>query len=202
MFQNRRLFTAAVAGFALALIGAGSAMAQPSTDSAAASAGAYTLDINHTAVIARVPHGGFSYEIFRFTPVSGALTWDPANVSANTLNVVINTASIQTPVQGFAEELSGQRFLNVAQFPQATFVSTAFRRTDASHGQVDGNLMLKGVTKPVTFDVELIGAGPGMRGGSVIGVHATTLINNSDYNFPGFISGQTQIVIDAEFGKH
>ena len=97
--------------------------------------------------------------------------------------------------------MQGARFLNAQQFPEATFVSTAFRQIDATHGQVDGAFTFKGVTKAITFDVTLIGAGQGMRGGHVIGFQATATINNADYNFPGFISGQTQIVIDAEFQK-
>lgn len=199
---HRRLINTAIAGLALTLLGASPALAQPAgTDFTAAPAGNYTIDVNHTAVVARVPHFGFSYEIFRFTPVSGSLTWNPAAPTSSALNVVVDATSIQTPVNGFAEELRGQRFLNTTQFPQATFVSTAFRQTDATHGQVDGNLTIKGVTKPVTFNVELVGAGNGQHG-PVIGVHAVTTINNSDYSLPGFISGQSEIVIDAEFGKH
>lgn len=199
MFQTRRHVFAAVAGLALAF--AGAASAQSTSDPAAAPAGAYALDANHTAVLARVPHMGFSYEVFRFTPASGELTWDPANASANSLNVTIDVTSIQTPVEGFAAELQEARFLDAAQFPTATFVSTAFRQIDATHGEVDGNFTLKGVTKPVTFQVELIGAGRGMRA-TVIGFHAAALINNSDYNLPNFITGQTQIVIDGEFAKN
>jgi len=199
MFHNRRSFAAAFIGVALTFL-ATPTLAQ-TQDIAQAAAGTYTLDINHTAVVARVPHAGFSYEIFRFTPTAGELIWDPASPASNRVNVTVSTASIQTPVEGFAEELQEQRFLNAQQFPTATFVSTAFRQTDATHGQVEGDLTLKGVTKRVTFDVELIGAGRGMRGGHVIGFHATTTINNADYSFPGFISGQTQIVIDAEFQK-
>lgn len=198
MFSNRRSFAALVVGAALAL-GAAPAFAQ--TNLSEATAGTYNLDINHTAVVARVPHAGFSYEIFRFTPTQGSLTWDPAAPNASRVNVTVSVASIQTPVEGFSAELQEARFLNAAQFPEATFVSTAFRQTDATHGQVDGNFTLKGATKPITFDVELIGAGRGMRGGNVIGFHATALINNADYSLPGFISGQTQIVIDAEFQK-
>jgi len=198
MFHNRRTFAAAILGAAITFTAA-PAFAQ--TDLSAAPAGVYTLDINHTAVIARVPHQSFSYEIFRFTPTAGQLTWDPASPNTSQVNVTVSTASIQTPVEGFAQELQEARFLNAARFPVATFVSTAFRQTDATHGQVDGNLTIKGVTKAVTFEVELIGAGRGSRGGSVIGFHATTFIDNADYSLPGFISGRTQIVIDAEFGK-
>ncbi len=198
MLHLRRTFVAAALGLTLGL--AGAAQAQ-TADATAAVAGAYTIDASHTAVIARVPHGNFSYEIFRFGGVAGQLTWNPANASANQLNVTVQIASIQTPVEGFAEELQGARFLNAAQFPQATFTSTAFRQIDATHAEVDGTLTLKGVAKSVTFRVELIGAGQGMRGGHVIGYHATTRINNADYSLPGFIRGETEIVIDGEFNR-
>ncbi len=195
--HNRRTFAAAA--FALILAAAPSAFAQ--ADPNAAAAGAYTLDINHTAVVARVPHQNFSFEIFRFTPTAGTLTWNPASAAANQVNVTVSTASIQTPVEGFAQELQGARYLNAQRFPEATFVSTAFRQVDATHAQVDGNFTFKGVTKQITFDVELIGAGRGQGGATVIGFHATATINNADYDFPGFIRGNTQIVIDAEFQK-
>lgn len=197
--HNRRTFAAAA--FALILAAAPSAFAQTPPDANAAPAGAYTLDINHTAVVARVPHQNFSFEIFRFTPTAGTLTWNPASVSANQVNVTVSTASIQTPVEGFSQELQGSRYLNAQRYPEATFVSTAFRLVDPTHAQVDGNFTLKGVTKPITFNVELIGAGRGQGGANVIGFHATATINNADYDFPGFIRGQTQIVIDAEFQK-
>jgi len=200
MIHLRRSFVAATVGIALGLAGAAYAQTAPANASAAA-AGAYTIDASHTAVIARVPHGNFSYEIFRFGGVAGQLTWNPANASANQLDVTIQTASIQTPVEGFAAELQGARFLNTAQFPQATFTSTAFRQIDATHAEVDGTLTLKGVANAVTFHVELIGAGPGQRGGAVIGYHATTRINNADYSFPGFIRGESEIVVDGEFNR-
>ncbi|WP_395646878.1 YceI family protein [Terricaulis sp.] len=196
---NRRFVAVAVAGLALAFSSA--ANAQPAADASAAPAGTYRIDQNHTAVIARVPHGGFSYEIFRFGAVAGELAWDPANAGANRLNVTVQVASIATPVDGFAAELQEPRFLNAAQFPTATFVSTAFRRTDANHGQIDGTLTIKGVAKPVTFDVELIGAGQNQRGAAIIGYRATTNINLADYSLPGFIQGTAQIVIDGEFQR-
>lgn len=196
---NRRLIAVAVAGLALAFSSA--ANAQPAADASAAPAGTYRVDQNHTAVIARVPHGGFSYEIFRFGAVAGELVWDPANVAANRLNVTVQIASIATPVEGFGVELQEARFLNAAQFPTATFVSTGFRRIDANHGEISGDLTIKGVTKPVVFAVEVIGAGQNQRGAGVIGYHATTNINLADYSLPGFIQGQAQIVIDGEFQR-
>jgi hypothetical protein len=53
----------------------------------------------------------------------------------------------------------------------------------------------------VTFRVELIGAGVNQRGTPTIGFRATAMVNNADYNFPGFIRGQSEIVIDGEFNR-
>lgn len=200
MLKNRRSLLAGMALLAVAAAPA-TAFAQAGQDANAAPAGRYVIDTRHMAVLARVPHGGFSYEVFRFGDVTGDLTWNPANPSANQLSVTVNTASIGTPIEGFADELKGARFLNAEQFPQATFVSSAFRQIDATHGEVDGTLTIKGVAKQVTFAVELVGAGRNQRGMAIIGVHATTTINLDDYSLPGFITGQAQIVVDGEFDQ-
>jgi polyisoprenoid-binding protein YceI len=197
MFFTRRFAAAAIAAFLFA----GGASAQVTANPAAAAAGTYTIDARHTAVLARVPHAGFSFEVFRFGAVEGTLAWDPANAAGNRLNVTVATNSIATPVEGFAEELQGERFLNSAGHPNATFVSSAFRQIDATHAEVDGNFTLKGVTKPVTFRVELIGAGANQRGTPTIGFRATAMINNADYNFPGFIRGESEIVVEGEFNR-
>lgn len=166
-------------------------------------AGDYTLDKNHVGVIARVSHLGFSISIFRFGDVAAKLSWDPAAPEKSTLTATVKTASIETNVPGFAEELAGPKYLNAAQFPDATFVSTAFHKVDATHGTVTGNFTLKGVTKTVTFDVALVGAGPGFAGGPVmghvIGIHAEGAINPQDYNMGPFFKEPIQLVIDTEF---
>lgn len=169
-------------------------------DLSLATAGRYEADVAHTAVLARVSHIGYSYSVFRFGTAGATLTWDPAKPEASTLTASVDTASIQTPVEGFAKELSGAGYLNSAAFPKATFVSTAFHRTDATHGKVEGQFTLLGKTKPVVFDVELVGAGKGF-GAPRLGVHATGWINPQDYGLPPFFADPIQIVIDAEFAK-
>ena len=57
------------------------------------------------------------------------------------LSAKVETASITSNVKGFGEELAGDDIPEVAQaFPEATFVSTAFRQTEPRHGKVDGQL--------------------------------------------------------------
>lgn len=204
---------AALAGLVLTLALAGVARAQGATcppglppgvycgskDATDLTAGAYKLDASHTAIMAAVSHIGYGYSLFRFGDAQGQLTWDPADVSKSRLSVTVKTASIETPVPKFAAELAGPNFLKSAAIPDATFVSTAFRRTDATHGEVDGDFTLLGKTRPVTFKVELVGAGKGF-GHPRAGVHAVTTIVGTDYGM-GPMFGQVGLAIDAEFEK-
>ncbi|RAK60320.1 polyisoprenoid-binding protein [Phenylobacterium hankyongense] len=167
---------------------------------AAAASGTYALDPDHAAVIARVSHIGYSMSVFRFDRVQGQLVWDAANPAASKLTAAVQTASIATNVKDFAKELSGDAYLKSAAFPQATFVSSAFHPTDATHGKVDGLLTLLGKTRPATFDVTLIGSGKVM-GQARIGVHATTSITPQDFGMSPFFLDPIELVIDAEFGK-
>jgi polyisoprenoid-binding protein YceI len=168
--------------------------------------GTYTMDVNHIAILAHVSHLGFSVSVFRFGAAKATLDWDAKDHAKSTLSATVETNSIETNVPGFAEELQGAQYLDAKKFPQATFVSTAFRQTDAQHGDVDGNFTLRGATKPVTFHVSLVGAGPGFAGGPqmghVIGIHAGTAINAADYGLPHILSLQPiELTIDTEFDK-
>ena len=169
-------------------------------DSAAAPAGVYAIDPRHTAVIAKVSHLEYSRSVFRFGGVSGSLTWNPAAPDASTLKASVDTGSIAHPLAGFPEELQGDHYLNSKTFPQATFVSTAFHRRDATHGTVSGDFTLLGVTHPQTFEVELIGAGKSF-GGPRIGIEAHTMIDPKAYGMPPspFFAGPIDLSIDGEF---
>jgi polyisoprenoid-binding protein YceI len=175
------------------------------TDVTLATAGTYTLDPNHVSVEARVSHLGFSISVFRFGKVSATLEWDPKAVAKSKLSATVATGSIMTNVAGFAEELQGEQYLKSAKYPDATFTSTAFRQSDATHGKVDGTMTLMGKTFPVTFDVTLVGAGPGFAGapvmGHVIGIHAETSIDPKGLGLSPFFTTPIPIVIDTEFDK-
>ena len=166
-----------------------------------ATAGTYALDPEHTAVVARVSHLGYSYSQFRFDKVEGSLSWDPANVAQAKLSITVQINAIATPVAGFGAEIAGDKFLNAAAFPTATFVSSTFRQTDAMRGKVDGQFTLMGKTKPMTFDVTLVGAGKGFMGLPRMGVQARATINPQDHGLPPFFVDPIEIVVDAEFGK-
>ena len=190
----------AAAAFALGTAAlAQPAMPTPEHDYKAAPAGKYVIDAKHTGLVARVPHMGFSYSVFRFQNVTGALAWDPANPAADKLQVTVDPKSITTaPVEGFTDELTGEKFLNAVKFPTFTFVSTGFHPEGPAHGKVDGDLTVMGVTKHVVFDVDLVGAGKGFRG-PVIGVTAKTMLDPKGLGLPPFFATPIELDIDSEF---
>ena len=169
-------------------------------DVAGAPAGTYTGDPSHAAIVAKVSHIGYSYSLFRFGKVTATLEWNPAAPATSKLNASVETASILTPVPGFPAELAGPKYLNSGAFPQATFVSTAFHRLNATHGKVDGQFTFLGVTKPMSFDVTLIGAGKGF-GSPRMGVEATSSLDPKAFGMSPFFVVPIQLVIDAEFVK-
>lgn len=166
-----------------------------------ATAGTYALDPDHAAVIARVSHLRYSYSIFRFDRLAATLAWDPSNIAKSTLTAKVEMASITSNVKGFGEELASENYLKAKSFPEATFTSTAFRPTGPRNGKIDGELALMGKTRPVTFDVELVGAGKGFAGQPRMGVTARTSIKSVDFGLPAILDS-IEIVIDAEFQRN
>lgn len=202
----------AVAALGLALVAAPAfAQAPPapavapviSKTPTAAPAGTYKLDERHAAVIARVAHaGGFSRSVFRFDKVSGSLDWNPADVTKSKVSITVDPASIASNVTGFADELKGDRFLNAAKFPTATFVSTSIVKTGDTTGKITGDLTFFGVTKPIVVDAELIGAGNNARGVKIVGFSGKTTVTRADFGFTaaaGAIGPQVELTIDLEF---
>jgi polyisoprenoid-binding protein YceI len=113
----------------------------------------------------------------------------------------VDTASIASPVKGFAEQLAGDDFLKSQAFPQASFKSSAFRQTGPQSAKVDGELTLMGKTGPVTFDVALVGAGKGFAGQPRIGATARAGIKPVDFGLPPLFGETIEIVIDGEFER-
>jgi polyisoprenoid-binding protein YceI len=165
-----------------------------------AASGDYVLDSDHSAVLARVSHIGYSYSVFRFDEVEGTLSWDAASPARSSMTMAVKTASISTPVKDFAAALRGEQFMNVTKFPDARFVSTAFKPVDATTGKVEGNLTLLGKSVPVVFDVVLVGAGKGF-GSPRIGATARTWIKPGDFGMLPAFDRPIEIVADVEFAR-
>lgn len=169
----KRLVTVGV--FAIALL-ATAASAQSRT---------YTIDRNHSEVGFKVKHF-FNKTYGQFSDFSGAIQFDPKNVAASTVEVTIRDSSINTENPKRDDHLRSEDFFWVEKHPTITFKSSkVVPGKSADNFQVMGDLTIRGVTKPVTLDVEFNGSGPvGIQGnnlGMQAGFTATTTVNRKDY---------------------
>jgi polyisoprenoid-binding protein YceI len=165
--------------------------------------GAYALEKAHAKLLWSVDHMGFSDYYGRFGAFDATLTLDPKAPAKSKLTVVIDIASIDSDVAALDATLKGQQWLDAAQFPTATFRSTNVTPAGAGRARVAGMLTLHGVTKPVTLDVRLHGAGMNpLAKAETIGFDATATIKRSEFGVATFlpaISDAVKLTISAEF---
>ncbi|MFS0756875.1 YceI family protein [Noviherbaspirillum sp. 1P10PC] len=168
---------------------------------AAAPAGNYKIDPVHSVAYFEVGHaGGISRFMGRFNDMSGDLVVDTPEKSK--IRVDVKVDSVDTRSEGLDKHLKSPDFFNAVQFPTLSFVSSAVTLNSSGEGTVAGNLTLHGVTKPVTFNLKEIGAGPGPRGDSRVGYTASTTIKRSDfgiaYGIPKAATDEVDLRINIE----
>ena len=142
----------------------------------------YEIDIEgmHAAIQFRIIHLGYSVLTGRFNDFSGSFTWDKGNPGASSVNVTIQTASLDSNHAERDKHLREADFLDVEKYPEATFKSTSYNG-DASAGKLDGILTLHGVSKPITIDIEFIGEGDDPWGGYRAGFEGNVTLRRSDF---------------------
>ena len=165
----------------------------------------YQLDPNHTNIIWKAGHFGFSNPDGKFASASGTVTFDQVNPANSKVEVSINTAAVVTGIPKFDEHLRSADFFNVEKFPAATFVSDKVEVTGENTAKVHGTFTLLGVARPVVLDVRLnqVGENP-MSKNPTVGFSATTVIKRSEfgmtYAVPN-VTDEVQISIEAEAFK-
>lgn len=138
--------------------------------------GTYALDPSHSRI-------GFWLRHAMVTKVRGEFTEFEASLSygeTNSASATIKTASINTNNADRDAHVHGEDFFNVEQFPEMTFTATEFN-INGNAGTVTGDLTIKGITKPVTLDVEIAGIAVDPYEQTRLGFEATTKINRKDF---------------------
>ncbi|HEY9234392.1 MAG TPA: YceI family protein [Phenylobacterium sp.] len=168
------------------------------------SAATYKVDPHHTQVVWSVDHMGFSILYGMFGEMSGNLTLDPANPSAAKVAIDIPISGMTNPSPAFTKHLQSKDFFDIATHPTAKFVSTAVV-VNGQNAKITGDLTLHGVTKPVTLDAKLTGAGANpMSKVETVGFSATTTLKRSDFGL-GYaapvVGDEVKVKITAAFEK-
>lgn len=192
---------------ALALLAGGAVVAQSALTKVPSEvrAGAYALDAAHGKITWSVDHLGFSTYYGQFVNVQAQLTLDPTNPVNSSLTATIPLTEVDSNSDGLDRHLQTADFFDTANHPTATFVSRSITldADDANEATVVGDLTLRGVTRPVTMEVEFNQAGPSMGNTYKAGFDGEATIKRSEfgitYGIPMGLGDDVKLHIEGEF---
>jgi len=143
----------------------------------------WQIDPAHSRAMFTVRHLGISNIRGDFSGVTGTVTWDGTDATTAAVNATIDVDSITTRVAPRDTHLKTADFFDVENHPTMTFVSTSIRADGEGGYKMTGDLTLRGVTRPVTFDLDAP-AGPitdPNNGATRMGAAARGSINRKDF---------------------
>ncbi len=142
--------------------------------------GTYALDTMHTTLGFTVRHMAVSKVRGAFNTFEGTLEL-AENPEDSKVSVTIQAGSVDTRDENRDNHLRTNDFFDVENHPTWTFVSTAIKPEGATEWKVEGDLTIRGVTKPVTLDATLEGVVKDPYGMHRVGFSAKTTINREDF---------------------
>lgn len=152
------------------------------TASAVAAPETYNIDGTHTFARFSYDHFGYSTQLSKFNKTTGKIVLD-REAKSGSVDVSIDTTSVDTGYSVFNGHIQGEDFLDTAKYPTATYKSTKLNFNGDKLVSVDGNLTIKGVTKPVTLTVTsfLCMPHPALKR-EVCGANASAQIKRTEFN--------------------
>ncbi|MEV3902181.1 YceI family protein [Mycobacterium sp. NPDC050551] len=148
------------------------------TATTALATGTWAIDPVHSTIAFSVRHLMVSKVRGTFDTFSGAITVAEDGTPSVTAEIAVD--SINTRNEQRDAHLKSADYFDAATYPTATFTSTGVR-ADGDRYVLDGDFTLKGVTKPVSLDLEFNGVSPGMGHGEVAGFEASVVLNRKDF---------------------
>ena len=164
------------------------------------------IDPSHTAVNFSVKHMMLSTVRGSLGRVRGRIQLDPAQPEKGDFEITVDVTGITTGDERRDGHLVSPDFFHTEKYPEITFKSNAVFPKGDGHYTASGDLTIRDVTRPVSFDVELIGVVPNAQGGQHLGAAATVSIDRTDFgltwNMPipnGVLVGEkVKIEVDLE----
>jgi polyisoprenoid-binding protein YceI len=173
---------------------------------ASAQTSTWKTDPAHSEVDFTILHMSISHVHGRFGTVDATLVWNDQDPTQSTVNATIDVTGVDTGVPNRDSDLKGAKYFDVANHPKASFSSTSVTRS-GSGLQVNGNLTIRGVTKPVVLAVDApVGPVASMGKKVHMGFSASTTIHREDFGIgagtPGAVLGDdVKVTLDLDFVK-
>lgn len=161
-----------------------------------AAAADYVIDREgqHAFVNFKASHLGYSWLWGTFKDFEGSFSFDAAQPEASKVKVTLKTASLDSNHAERDKHLRSADFLNVSKHPTATFESTSVKSTGEGTADIEGDLTLNGVTRPVVIAARFIGEGEDPWGGYRAGFEGTTTLTLKDFDIKMDLGPATQTV--------
>ena len=164
----------------------------------------YNIDPTHTFPSFSYSHFGMSTQMSKFDKTTGTVTLDKEAKTA-AVDITIDMKSVNTGYETFDGHIQGEDFLDTAKYPTATFKSTKVTFDGDKPATIDGELTIKGVTKPVTLKVNHFATMPHpMLKKDAIGANASTQIKRSEFNagkYAPYVGDEVTITVAIEAVK-
>lgn len=170
--------------------------------------GTWNADPVHSELAFKVRHMGVGKAGGTLTLATGVLTFGTEGIADGSVVVTADAKSVETKNEQRNDHVRSDDFLDAANHPTIEFRSTAVRDFDGENFELDGELTVRGVTKPITLKAEFLGAIVDAYGNDRVGFAATGSINRKDFGVkfsPVFgvsnavVSDKVELHIEAEF---
>src|SRR5438876_5142682 len=169
--------------------------------------GTYELDPTHS-VVGFVARHMLSKVRGQFTEFTGTIEVGDSPQDSH-LDVEVKTGSITTHTEKRDQHLMSGDFLEIEKHPALTFRSTAVRPTGGTSFELDGDLTIKDITRPVILSGEFLGWGQDMEGKPMLAASAKTTIDREDWGMTwnmaveagGFLVGK-KVDLEIEVEAH
>jgi len=127
----------------------------------------WIIDPDHSVAAFAVKHLKIASVRGQFNRISGTITFDPADISKTRVEAAIDAASLLTGIKKRDDHVMSADFIEVSTYPLITFRSTKVEGADAERAKLTGELMIHGITRPVSMDVAFSGPVKSPFGGEI-----------------------------------
>jgi polyisoprenoid-binding protein YceI len=170
----------------------------------------YKIDPSHSEVSFKVKHLMISTVTGQFAAFDASMRSESSDFSDAQITFSADISSINTNSSQRDEHLKSADFFDAANHPQMTFTSTAMRKKDDENFELDGELSMRGVSKPVTLQVEYAGRMTDPYGNEKHGFEISGKVNRKDFGLTWsavteaggiVVSDDVKIAVNAQFIK-
>lgn len=151
----------------------------------------YEIDPAHTDVAFTARHMMVTRVRGKFNEVKGFVEFDESDPTRSRAEIVVSAASIDTGIAPRDAHLRSADFLDADQFPELRIFVTGVRPMGGGRYALTADATVKGVTREVELEAELLGTYASMAGARRIGVSARTKINRKDWGLDWNVALET-----------